>query len=649
MMITTIARALGGHEASQAREARHVRIVIFAGGTGSVALQRGLYHSLDANLDGIDTKIIVNAYDDGLSTGAVRRVMNGQILGPSDVRKNQATRLALKDPHSPWLSFLKRRFTATPSTAREFCIDSTVELMEDLKRNGLSINYCDTVFRAIAEYFRSPRSEAIDYKDFSLANIAYAGLAKANGNSLRAAASIFAEALDIPDNVLLNDDESLFLGGITRSGKQITDEGAIVSWGNATDPFVDIFFRHADGSVGKPKLCLEAYEAIKEADLIILSCGTQWSSLIPTYASEGFKDAVNASHAEVLMVMNRTPDLDSPGQSASEIVNILVPRYFENGRLHVIADERGHPLMRDLDYSALLKVGSFTQAVLSTGEDPPATHNADRLADTIGRVFFRDYLNSDLYLFDYDDTLVARENRYPNSSRFNMSGVCRLNGLAKIGICTGNAIQSVDLRGLPAARDEALQPIYKPLVVFADGGINKYTYDTRPVDGANGGNLQPDACISSEALLPTEGPYSVDRLIDNLQKAGIPFSKINNRANALIAIKPLDADDRRRVIVLIRRMINGSRLHVRECGKTTIEICKPELSKALVLHYLRADATLHPTITYVGDELDSGNDHDVQKFSRREPGIKCLHVHTPAKTAFFISTLIAHLSQSDAA
>src|SRR5688572_22976284 len=57
-------------------EGSGVKTVIFTGGTGSIALQRGLYYALDSKLDGIETRVIVNAYDNGLSTGAVRRVMN---------------------------------------------------------------------------------------------------------------------------------------------------------------------------------------------------------------------------------------------------------------------------------------------------------------------------------------------------------------------------------------------------------------------------------------------------------------------------------------------------------------------------------------------------------------------------------------------
>lgn len=55
------------------------KIVVFSGGTGSIALQRGfaeLYGQDRLRLD-----VVVNAYDNGKSTGACRRIMGEKIWG----------------------------------------------------------------------------------------------------------------------------------------------------------------------------------------------------------------------------------------------------------------------------------------------------------------------------------------------------------------------------------------------------------------------------------------------------------------------------------------------------------------------------------------------------------------------------------------
>ena len=623
-----------------------MRIVILTGGTGSIALQRGIFDEVESNLDGVETQIIVNAYDNGLSTGAVRQVMNGEILGPSDVRKNHATRVHLENPNSPWLRVLNGRFTLERSKVLGFCRDQVAQLGTDLGAKGVSENPREILQVAVEEYFKSPLALQIEYNDFSFANIIYAGLARANGNSLRAAAGLMARAMNIADSVLVNDDESLFLGAITRSGKRIADEGRIVSWGNEDDPFVDIFFADAHGRECRPRLCLEAWQAIVQADLIILSSGTQWSSLIPTYASEGFSAAIRDSHAKVMMVMNRTPDKDSPSQTASDIIEVLVPRYFEGGRLHVLADEGGHPRMRGLSRSARSKVATFTQTELSGPADPPDKHAPSKLARAIGATYFYEHLPSDFYLFDYDDTLVARGRRLPRSSRHNVKGLARLNWLTSVGICSGNTIRAIDLGGEPATIGEASEPIYKPLLVFADGGINRYSYDTHPPMSGEVLPPEPECCVSPEALLPTVGPQSVAAIIQALHRAGIPPEKIDNRQNALIAIKPVEKEQRPALIGFIRYLVNGTNLLARECGRTTIEICRATLSKSHALKHLR---DRHPTlrmITYIGDEFDSGNDRDIQELAAQGTGVKCLRVKDPAETGFFIRSLLAHLSKN---
>ena len=58
------------------------RIVLFCGGRGSATILRALLRQTDVELT-----LLVNAYDDGLSTGALRNFIPG-MLGPSDFRKN---------------------------------------------------------------------------------------------------------------------------------------------------------------------------------------------------------------------------------------------------------------------------------------------------------------------------------------------------------------------------------------------------------------------------------------------------------------------------------------------------------------------------------------------------------------------------------
>src|SRR5215213_9423947 len=61
-----------------------LRVVLFSGGRGSGALTTAL-----VRMSGVDLTLAINGYDDGASTGEVRRFL-GDALGPSDFRKNAA-------------------------------------------------------------------------------------------------------------------------------------------------------------------------------------------------------------------------------------------------------------------------------------------------------------------------------------------------------------------------------------------------------------------------------------------------------------------------------------------------------------------------------------------------------------------------------
>ncbi len=59
-----------------------INVVLFSGGSGTQSITAALQKHPQISL-----KILINAYDDGHSTGRLRRFVPG-MLGPSDVRKN---------------------------------------------------------------------------------------------------------------------------------------------------------------------------------------------------------------------------------------------------------------------------------------------------------------------------------------------------------------------------------------------------------------------------------------------------------------------------------------------------------------------------------------------------------------------------------
>jgi hypothetical protein len=258
-------------------------------------------------------------------------------------------------------------------------------------------------------------------------------------------------------------------------------------------------------------------------------------------------------------------------------------------------------------------------------------------------------LDSEYFLFDYDDTLVGRGDSLPKASSFNIKAISLLNDLSQVAICTGNTIRSVRLETQVTAADRAETSVSKPLVVFADGGVNKYCCSLYDRDGRPSVLGCLSECIFPDALFATAGSGNVNEIVQWLQRAGIPARRIDNRDDALIAIKPIEKEHRRAFICLVRYIIRDLiDLEVRESGISTVEIHKKSLSKVHALKYLKqASSTPSLTMTYVGDECFSGNDRDIREFSGVDPTVKCLQVSSLATTSFFLSTLIEYIKEND--
>lgn len=261
-------------------------IVIFSGGSGNDAILEGLIkygEYTDKNIN-----IIVNAYDDGKSTGVCREVTN--TLGVSDIRKN----------HYKLHKLLKG----------DHINESLIKWYEDRLdidknfRTGNSVldNY-------IVKFFNNPNASLFSYKNFNVMNIIYSQLYREEG--YEKTNSIFSNFLGIKDIVKLNSFDNIKIVASTEEGKVITDEGDLVEFCNFKDRINDIYF------VGKSTYGLndEAIKLVKEADLIIISSGTFWSSLYPTFKYLDFYKYINKSKANKLWIMNSSEDKDTYGVS----------------------------------------------------------------------------------------------------------------------------------------------------------------------------------------------------------------------------------------------------------------------------------------------------------------------------------------------
>lgn len=280
-----------------------MNIVILSGGSGNDVLMHGLIDNGYAD----DIKVITNAYDNGKSTGICRLVTS--TLGVSDIRKNhfRMYNYSKSNKDSGIVEFYSKRYDLGDDPCK-FCI-------EKLENWGLSF-----LTDFVEGFFERPLAKGINYKDFSIANIVYAEMYARKG--YEKTNKYFCNLLGIKDFVLLNSPDNVFINAITENNQFIKGEERIVEYKNSKDPINKIqystnFLEESHG------LYFKAIQAVSEADLIIISTGTFWSSIYPTLEYLDFYKYVNESNAKKIWVMNTEEDKDSYGVSSNKFIKFM--------------------------------------------------------------------------------------------------------------------------------------------------------------------------------------------------------------------------------------------------------------------------------------------------------------------------------------
>lgn len=562
-------------------------IVVFSGGTGSIALQNGL-----ASVFGIDNynlDIIINAYDNGKSTGVCRKIFNDKILGPSDFRKNQLTQFKiqkatqLKDfssRESVLLRLFELRFDAM---TKEEYYEKSCQLLE---RNKEIIGDKDIYYlKSLLDYFFfedinktvwRKKIESVEFNDFSIANVFYSAAAAMNGNSLRLAGRDIANVLDIKDNVHLISDINLYLQAMTQSGVLIEDEGDIVTWDNPDDKIASVLLLR-DGreyvpsvdeetDLSKVKSCKSI---IENADVIIFSSGTQWSSLIPSYMHSGLRNMLNKSKAKKYLVMNNIEDHDMRGVNANDIIDILT-QYIPINDITTIVND---------DAVEGMNVVTNARNIHDHISGAKLKHNPVKLINLIMKDYFGIDNKDVTYIYDLDGTLW--DERTNNKGR--AVGVENMNLFSGI-IHSGNSYEHV--------RD-----VFKYLY-HQDNEIQIYS---------DFGNIHFTSSDFSKSIVSKE--YIVDHNIEiDLQEFSYFKGKVITRGEgSVITIKPLA--NREFYIQIVNEYLqkyNG--LYVAKiAGHTSIDITHKDYNKkTMIVDIIKEQNLNYDGVVFVGNETIDG-------------------------------------------
>ncbi|HET7085729.1 MAG TPA: 2-phospho-L-lactate transferase CofD family protein [Rhizomicrobium sp.] len=396
-----------------------IRIALFCGGRGSATIIRALLRQPDIALT-----LLVNAYDDGLSTGALRNFIPG-MLGPSDFRKNLSylfgnysqAQYALK-------SLMEHRLSGgadeIQSLAR-FAASANLDICREPVKSWLAQLPPQTLGRLqalLGRFFSHAQGSDFDYRDCSLGNLVFAGAYLEQERDFNAAAAQVSALVGSRARLLnVGERQNRVLAGLKQDGSLLASEAAIVG-PQSPSPIAALYLLQrpltqedvqslaAMDFAGKqawlesrdavPELSPAAAAALAEADIILYGPGTQHSSLFPSYRIARTTLAQAPASVKAL-VMNLDSDHDIQTLTAGEIAGLAV-RYGA-AVTHVLLDQkssvppgpfpsgpavwRGALSTRERPH--LHNGSAVAKAVLQLGARPQAAPRIEIFADILGR------------------------------------------------------------------------------------------------------------------------------------------------------------------------------------------------------------------------------------------------------------------------
>ena len=146
--------------------------------------------------------------------------------------------------------------------------------------------------------------------------------------SLKDSVAYLSKLLDVRHTVLpISEDSDLTLMGLDKDGNIIEGEEQITE---AHHQFEKIYYKH------EPKVLKEVIDAIKEADLIIFSMGSLYTSILPNIICKQVKTALDESKAPIMYTCNI---VTQPGETDNFTVGDhveLLNKYLNNRKVDVV-------------------------------------------------------------------------------------------------------------------------------------------------------------------------------------------------------------------------------------------------------------------------------------------------------------------------
>jgi len=336
-----------------------LNVVILNGGRGASTIIPSLLARQRLHVTSV-----VNAYDDGKSTGSIRRFFG--MLGPSDIRKVQELMLPKNDPdHENYVTLFQYRFPLDCNREdvleqlKLFLDSESIELI-GIRLNNIRVREKLKVF--LAEFLtglntiEKTRQEQFDFADCSIMNCLYAGAFLTFNRNIEQATKSIDRLFQLCGTVLPTSIEDKKLVAQRENGEILYSEAEIVELrSNVRIEKIYLLDQILDKSTfaiidnNEQRSYLERHHcyvgaspgvrlALQRAEIIIYSAGTQHSSLYPTYMSAGLAESISDNHSALkVFITNIGADYETPRYKASDYI-------FGAYRYLNLSDERNYSM-----------------------------------------------------------------------------------------------------------------------------------------------------------------------------------------------------------------------------------------------------------------------------------------------------------------
>ncbi len=298
-----------------------MNVVIFTGGNGNANLIKHL-----KDIPFVNLSLLINGYDDGLSTGIIRSANQG-MLGPSDFRKNFTY---IIDDFTESNREIKRLFEHRLSADQtQSLLDSPADLIIQLLAQEFKLD--DRAQAFIERYFLLGAKQLLQFtqkfdelRGFSIGNIVMGGLFVETQDFNLALLNLTRQFQLTARLINVSTEDDSKLVAFDADGNLLKNEADIVNYQgvqplqsfyllslaalNGLDETKSYIQAEIAALAKVPPISKEAQLALQEADLIVFGSGTQFSSLLPSYRI--CKSAILDAKAKKVAIVNNRFDSD---------------------------------------------------------------------------------------------------------------------------------------------------------------------------------------------------------------------------------------------------------------------------------------------------------------------------------------------------